>query len=546
MNEDKLNKLIEVWENEVIEFKEANNDYSTDKIGRYFSALSNESNIRGYEQGWLIFGINNKSRTVVGSDYRKNTERLQSLKNQIAENTEPSITIRNIHELNTKKGRVVIFEIPMAPRGMPISWKGHYYARAGESLTSLGLDKLDEIRLQTTAIDWSAQIVQNATIEHLDSKAIERARTSFARKYANRFSENEVKKWSVSTFLDRTRLTRDGKITKATILLLGKRESAHLLLPYPAQMTWKLEGAERAYEHFYPPFFLNSTALYQKIRNFQIRILPNNELLPIEVAKYDDKIVLESLHNCIAHQDYTENARIIVTELQDKLILENKGNFFEGVPEDYMLGNKTPSRYRNPFLAQAMTELNMIDTMGYGIHEMHLRQAKRYLPLSDYDLSELDGVKTTIHGAIVDSQYSQLLMQKTDLLLSDIIVLDMIQKKIPIESHIINKLRKAKLVEGRKSNLHISATIAKVTSKEADYIKTKVQDDTFYIKLIIDYIKTFKVASRADINNLLWNKLSDGLNDEQKKYKIANLLTLLRRQGKIKNTGTRNNSKWVC
>ena len=52
---------------------------------------------------------------------------------QIAENTEPSITFRNIHELQATNGRVVLFEIPAAPRGLPISWKGHYYARAGKA-----------------------------------------------------------------------------------------------------------------------------------------------------------------------------------------------------------------------------------------------------------------------------------------------------------------------------------------------------------------------------------------------------------------------------
>ncbi|NLO68367.1 MAG: ATP-binding protein, partial [Bacteroidales bacterium] len=63
-----LNRLIRDWENEVVEFKQAGNDYSTDKIGQYFSALSNEANLRGLEKGWLIFGVNNKTRTVVGSD----------------------------------------------------------------------------------------------------------------------------------------------------------------------------------------------------------------------------------------------------------------------------------------------------------------------------------------------------------------------------------------------------------------------------------------------------------------------------------------------
>ncbi len=141
-----LADLISTWENEVVEFKQAGNDYPTDKIGSYFSALANEDNLRGVERAWLISGVDNKTRTVAGSDYRPETERLQSTKIQIAQSSEPSITFRNIHQLNDPNGRVVLFEIPAAPRGMPIAWKGHYYARAGESLTHLGLDKLDEIR----------------------------------------------------------------------------------------------------------------------------------------------------------------------------------------------------------------------------------------------------------------------------------------------------------------------------------------------------------------------------------------------------------------
>jgi len=263
-----LQRLMEQWENEVIEFKRVGNDYPTDKIGEYFSALSNESNIRGLDRAWLIFGIDNDSRNIVGTNYRPESDRLQSLKMQVAGDSEPSITFRNIHELTHPDGRVILFEIPAAPRGLPIAWKGHYYARAGESLTSLGLDKQDEIRQQTSEIDWTAQIVKNASLQDLDSAALAKARVSFAQKHANRFPDGEVENWSLETFLERVRLSRDGCLTRATLLLLGKRESAYLLSPHPAQMTWKLEGAERAYEHFAPPFLLNTTALFQKIRNF--------------------------------------------------------------------------------------------------------------------------------------------------------------------------------------------------------------------------------------------------------------------------------------
>lgn len=539
-----LHSLIATWENEVVEFKQAGNDYSTDDIGKYFSALANEANLRGADCGWLVFGVNNKTRRVVGTDYRPQPERLHSLKMQIAENAEPRITFRDIHELAHADGRVLLFEVPAAPRGIPIAWKGHYHARAGESLTSLGLDKLDEIRRQTLAQDWTAQVIPGTTLDDLDEAAVRKARESFVQKYANRFQLGEVESWPLATFLDRARVTQDGQITRAALLLLGKAESTWRLSPYPAQLTWKLEGPERAYEHFGPPFLLSTTRLYQRIRNIQLRLLPQDELLPIEVSKYDQKIVLEALHNCIAHQDYIRNGRVVVTELPDRLVFENEGSFFEGQPDEYIQGDKTPRRYRNPALAQAMVELNMIDTMGYGIHSIYTGQARRYFPLPDYDLSEPDAVKLTVYGGVVDPAYSRLLIQKTDLPLADVLALDRVQKKLPIPDEAATRLRRSKLIEGRKPNFHVSAAVAEATANKADYIRTRAQDDAFYAKLLTDYLEKFGQANRAEINQLLMDKLSDALNDKQKYNKISGLLTGLRRHGVIVNTGSDTASCW--
>lgn len=539
-----LNSLIATWENEVAEFKQAGNDYSTDDIGKYFSALANEANLRGADCGWLVFGVNNKTRHVVGTDYRPQAERLHSLKMQIAENAEPRITFRDIHELAHADGRVLLFEVPAAPQGIPIAWKGHYHARAGESLTSLGLDKLDEIRRQTLAQDWTAQVIPGSMLDDLDEIAVRKARESFAQKYANRFQAGEVESWPLATFLDRARVTQNGQITRTALLLLGKAESAYRLSPYPAQLTWKLEGPERAYEHFGPPFLLGTTRLYQRIRNIQLRLLPQDELLPIEVSKYDQKIVLEALHNCIAHQDYTRDGRVVVTELPDRLVFENEGSFFEGQPDEYIQGDKTPRRYRNPALAQAMVELNMIDTMGYGIHSIYTGQAKRYFPLPDYDLSEPNAVKLTVYGGVVDPAYSRLLIQKTDLPLADVLALDRVQKKLPIPDEAATRLRRSKLIEGRKPNFHVSAAVAEVTANKADYIRTRAQDDKFYAKLLTDYLEKFGQASRAEISKLLMDKLSDALNDKQKYNKISSLLTRLRCHGVIVNTGSDTAPCW--
>lgn len=109
----------------------------------------------------------------------------------------------------------------------------------------------------------------------------------------------------------------------------------------------------------------------------------------------------------------------------------------------------------------------------------------------------------------------------------------------------VKRLRQAKLIEGRKPHLYVSAAVASATAAKADYINTRGQDDEFYIKQITDYMTKFGSASRQEIDKLLLSKLSDALDSTQKQNKIGNLLTGMRIGGVITNAGTRKVPKWV-
>lgn len=63
-------------------------------------------------------------------------------------------------------------------------------------------------------------------------------------------------------------------------------------------------------------------------------------MIPAEVLKYDTRSILEGMHNCILHQDYVCNERILVIEDNDKLTFENAGGFYEGDYEEYITGQK--------------------------------------------------------------------------------------------------------------------------------------------------------------------------------------------------------------
>lgn len=156
MSPDELNalltSLIDGWENEVVEFKAASRQFSADKTGEYVSALSNEANLRGAVSAWLVFGVSN-ARTITGTTHLDSVEKRQSLKHHVQHSIDQGLTIREIYEVEREGKRVVLLEIPAAPQGIPISWKGDYRARAGESLVPLSLDKQDEIRQQTINTD---------------------------------------------------------------------------------------------------------------------------------------------------------------------------------------------------------------------------------------------------------------------------------------------------------------------------------------------------------------------------------------------------------
>ena len=525
-------------ENEVVEFKKAENNFDFDDLGKYFSALSNEANLRDKGFGWLVFGVHDKTREVLGTSYKNSAKSLQKLKHDIAQHITDNNTFRDIFELTVEGKFVLLFQIPSAPHGIPISWQGHFYARRGESLVALDMNKYDEIRRQTINVDWSKQIVEEATINDLDEDAIAEARKGFKEHYPK--LKKEVDNWNDEVFLNKAKLTIDGKITKTTILLLGKPESVHYL-DHIGEIVWRLAGKDNVGQVFSVPFLLTTTEVMYKIRNYPFKIFPNNRLIPSEGMKYDNESILEALHNCIAHQDYTQNARIIVIERENELEFRNSGCFYDGTYEDYISGSRIPKHYRNPFLAQAMANIKMIDTEGFGIHKMFVSQKERFLPMPDYDKSDNENVVLTLPGNVIDENYSLLLIENVDIDLTTAVLLDKVQKGKLISDVAIKMLRKQKLIEGRKPHLYVSKRIAKVINKEVEYTLRKGFDDTECQEWIIKALKDHTVLSRKQINELLWSKLPIDYIDEQKLYKIGNLLTKMRKKGVIE---TDKNRLW--
>ena len=112
--------------------------------------------------------MKDKPKQIVGSKYRANRAHLDSLKEEIANQTSNRLTFEETPRSLRPEGRVVMFQIPPALRGVPTAWKGHFYGRDNEAIGPLSLHEIEHIRKQATREDWSAQICNGATLNDLD------------------------------------------------------------------------------------------------------------------------------------------------------------------------------------------------------------------------------------------------------------------------------------------------------------------------------------------------------------------------------------------
>nr|WP_302286614.1 hypothetical protein [Catenibacterium mitsuokai] len=100
-------------------------------------------------------------------------------------------------------------------------------------------------------------------------------------------------------------------------------------------------------------------------------------------------------------------------------------------------------------------------------------QRNRYFPMLDYELSEERRVKVTLYGKVIDANYSRLLSNNPSISFDEIVLLDRIQKKLPISKEEYRILKKIELVEGRYPNINISAAGASAIDKKAEYTNAK-------------------------------------------------------------------------
>lgn len=212
---------------------------------------------------------------------------------------------------------------------------------------------------QETA-DWSAQFVPTAGREHLDPDAMAQARQAYAQATGTPAQDDMA-------FLEQLGVATAGVLTRAALLLFGTAE-ASMLLPHPGEVSWRLLASnEVGHEKLYPPLFSAMQTICARLR------------------RHDPQAVALALENAIAHQDYTKQARVMVTEYDRYVVVENIGTFRAARPEHWLEGASAATPPRNPCLANALHKLRPAQAGG-GLAALSALLREHKLPPPELDL----------------------------------------------------------------------------------------------------------------------------------------------------------------
>ena len=514
------------------EYKNLKNSFCGDEKNDVISYVSAIANMEG---GHLVIGVHDKTLEIVGTDtYNYDRQKaILRLTERCANLSTEGLDIEEFIADDTNR-KVWVIHIPKHLPKRPVFAHNKAWQRIEDSLVEMTAERmsaiLDEPIFSDT--DWSAQILPDATIDDLDEVAIAKARKMF-KKVHNRIPEAEVNAWSVETFLSKCGIMKNGGITRAAIILLGKYESAFKLRPAVAQVTWTRRDENKDvvdYEHFTVPFILTVDEILSRIENLTMREMPGGTLFPDTMKHYDDYTIREALHNCIAHQDYTMQQRINFVENPTYLFYSNAGNFIPGTLENALANEEPQAYFRNECLCRAMVDFNMIDTVSRGIKKMFNEQWRRHFPMPDYDIdAENRKVSVRIYGNEINEQYTNLLKTNKSLTLWDCISLDSIQKGRSIHEEIAQNLLSRGLIEGETPNYTISLGIAKATRQLQDYTKQKGLDKEKIKQMVLQYLKNAgsEGAKRDGIYEYVKDVLPQAKTREQQLRLLGDMLNAL-------------------
>ena len=531
---EQLKGLMSAPESEHLEFKEAKQNFHFEKLVKYCAAMANEGG------GTIILGVTDKPpRRVVGSQAFEQIERTKA---GLIERLRLRVDVDDIQHPD---GRVLVFQVPARPIGMPIAIDGAYWMRGGEDLVAMTPDQLKRI-FDESGPDFSAEICPEATLEGMDPLAIDQFRQRWLRKSGNQALAN----MPVRQLLTDAELIDEDGATYAALILLGthKAMGRHLA---QAELIFEYRSTEAAGPanqriEFRQGFLAWYDKLWETInlrndlQHFQ------DGLFMLDIPTFSEAATRETILNAIGHRDYRNHGSVIIRQYPQRIEIVSPGGFPPGISVENILDRQSP---RNRRLVDNFARCGLVERAGQGFNRIYEETIRQSKPLPDFTHTDAYQVSLTLHGQMQDPRFLQFLEKigsaRTALFTThQLLVLDSVRREQavtgelrPVLQSLVDEGIIESLGRGRGARYLLSRRYYLAAGKAGVYTRKKGLDRETNRQLLLKHIRD-SGKDGAPLQDLLQvlNFLSAG----QVKY----LLQELKSEGKVAMHGHGRGARW--
>ena len=478
---------VEGWlraeESEHLEFKEAKARFDFEELVRYCCALSNE---RG---GHMVLGVTDqRPRRVVGS---RAFADLQRTKLGLLERLRLRIDAWEVPHPN---GRVVVFEVPSRPIGVPVQYLGAYWMRGGSSLTPMTADQIKRI-LDEAHPDFSAEICREARLADLDEAAIAVFRT----RWAQRSRRADLQTMAVEHLLaDADLLVPDRGLTWAALILLGRdRALRDWLGQAEVVFEYRSDEASIAYqqrEEFRRGFLLFHDELWRLIHARNETWSVRDGLFRRDIPAFNEDAVREAILNAVCHRDYRLAGSTFVCQSPRRITITSPGGFPPDVRPENILFRQSP---RNRRLAEAMARCGLVERSGQGADRMFMAALLEGKLPPDFQGSSAESVQVILHGTVQDEAFVTFLdrlgrERQGRFEVADLVVLDAVHRGLevpePLRPRVAALIAQGAIERVDRRRLVLNRTFYALKGRPGEHTRRRGLDRKTRMALLVEHM----------------------------------------------------------
>lgn len=353
--------------------EQQNIEYKSSWHDDYLKWICGFANAQG---GQIYIGKDDVGNIVNVEDYKK---LMDEIPNKIKNNMGITAEVNLLQE----DGKHYI-EIVVQPYSVPISLRGRYYYRSGSVKQELTGTSLNEFLLKRSGLTWDEVTESRATFDDIDEKTF-KAYLVMA-KEKDRLPD--VEGLTMEEVFSKLRLTKNGELTRAAIILFGKdprRFSTNAFVKigyFKGDADLRFQDVEEG-----NIIVLLKSVLERLDHKYLTRSIEFKGMLRLEHSEYPIPALREMLLNALVHRKYM-GSFIQIRVYDDKITIWNDGKLPEEISLE-SLKHVHSSYPRNPLIADVCFKGGLIDSWGRGT--VRIIETCKEAGLPEPELTERDG-----------------------------------------------------------------------------------------------------------------------------------------------------------